>query len=889
MQSRNSGNRYPLPTTDLAIFTICASNYLAHACVLGASVRQHQPGATLVVFLLDEPPADIELPECVTIVPAEAAFQRREWNHRRCHYSILEFATSVKPACFRYLFDQGAGRAVYLDPDIRLFQRVDQFWNADANDAELVLTPHILSPLPDDGCMPDDLVILRAGLYNLGFAALRDTDRARFLLEWWDHKLRTLCLEDVQTGVFTDQKWMDYAPLLVPGATVLRHMGFNAAYWNLHERTPRRLDDHWRVEGRAGDVHDLIFFHFSGFNPDLKQLSRYESRFGWDLPGDARTLFGDYAKALIDAGISRFRALGIPQVTFADGTGWDRACRALYRQSLAEGLDLGDPLENPDFLEWAGCQAPGDHVTRYLRVVLRMRGDLVSTFDDGHDIRGLMAWMRTSGVREAGLDRNLVERLGAPGKAHRMSANYVGYLRSHLGVGEAARNSVAALDAAGVAVHCHDISTDAPAPTGDYTPPGQRWSSGTPAATILGCNADMLPDVLSKLPEHLLTTYRVGCWYWETPDFPDEWADRFDLVDEIWAGTQFIADAIKRKAKIPVVVMPPMVMPPPVARDRAWLATLLPEASREEFMFLFQFDVASIPFRKNPQGVVAAFVEAFRPADPVRLIIKALNGEAHPELMLSLRAVANGHRVSFLTTALESVDRFRLLASADSFVSLHRAEGFGLSIAEAMAYGLPVVATGWSGNVDFTHTNNAALVPFDLVRSEVSHGPYAAGTLWAEPQLGAAARLMRRVWLDPVWRAQIAQAGQETVAAKFSATAVGPAMRGRLDQIAGLARGQASPREQSAAERTDRASASRARPLFVRVIHDVLSYPGYYLVRLPRVPRILWRYGVSGTLKRAELVAGAAVDVKGQYLVTQVLTRLRRRLLRWRYDGWRRR
>ena len=395
MRRRNSGERIPL-SADLAIFTICASNYLAHACVLGASVREHHPGLSLVVFLLDEPPAHVVLPEWLTAVAAEAAFERREWNHRRCHYSILEFATCVKPACFRYLFDQGARRAIYIDPDIRIFQRVDRFWTGDANDAELALTPHILSPLPDDGCLPDDLAILRAGLYNLGFAALRNTQRARFLLDWWDNKLRTLCLEDVQTGVFTDQKWMDYAPLLVPGTAVLQHKGFNAAYWNLHERTPRRMGERWCVEGPAGDVHDLIFFHFSGFNPELKQLSRHENRFGWELPGDAHRLFSDYGNALFDAGVSGFRALGAPQVRFDDGAGWDRACRALYRQSLAEGLDLGDPLEDPDFLDWAGSPAPGDHVTRYLRAVLQMRSDLASTFDDGHNAVGLMAWLRTS-------------------------------------------------------------------------------------------------------------------------------------------------------------------------------------------------------------------------------------------------------------------------------------------------------------------------------------------------------------------------------------------------------------------------------------------------------------------------------------------------------------
>jgi hypothetical protein len=312
---------------------------------------------------------------------------------------------------------------------------------------------------------------------------------------------------------------------------------------------------------------------------------------------------------------------------------------------------------------------------------------------------------------------------------------------------------------------------------------------------------------------------------------------------------------------------------------------VLPEATHDEFVFLFQFDVASVPFRKNPEGVVAAFINAFQSSDAVRLIVKALNAQAAPALMQSLRDAGAGHRVSFLTDAMESDDRFRLLASADSFVSLHRAEGFGLSIAEAMAYGLPVVATGWSGNVAFTHAGNAALVPFDLVRSNVANGPYPAGTLWAEPRLDAAARLMRRVWLDLAWRAQIAQAGQETVVSTLSAGVVGPAMRERLDQVAGLRRGQAAPRQQPATERVARAPAPRDTPLFVRVLRDMLRYPGYYFVRLPRVPLLLWRHGISGVMARAELVASTAVDVKGQYFVTRMFTRLRKRILRWRYGG----
>ncbi|RYF46516.1 MAG: glycosyltransferase family 1 protein [Comamonadaceae bacterium] len=394
----------------------------------------------------------------------------------------------------------------------------------------------------------------------------------------------------------------------------------------------------------------------------------------------------------------------------------------------------------------------------------------------------------------------------------------------------------------------------------------------------------MLPSVLAGLPMELLESYRIGCWYWETPSFPDAWTDRFELVDEIWAGTQFIAEAIRAKTRIPVLVMPPMVMPPPVQGSRPWLMAQLPDVREDEFVFLFQFDVASVPFRKNPDGVINAFSKAFHADEPVRLIVKALNAEAAPELMAQLRAAARGRRVSFMTRTLESADRFRLLASMDAFVSLHRSEGFGLSIAEAMAYGIPVVVTQWSGNVDFTNHSNAAVVPFDLVRSKVAHGPYTAGTVWAEPRIEVAGQLMRRLWVDRAWRVQIAQAGQRTIASTLSGHVVGSAMHSRLQQVTGLRRGEsrmlADPLDASAAAK----ASERSRSLTVRVFEDALRFPGYYLARVHRVPWLLWRLGLAGTLQRADVVASAKFVKPGDRRASSVWTRLRR-LLRLRTDA----
>ena len=874
------------PDHELTIFTIVASNYLAQASVLGVSVSEHHPGTKLVVFLLDSLPQALSVPDNIVVVPAEEAFERREWNHRRAHYNILEFATSVKPACFRLLFGRGARRAIYLDPDIRLYQRVDLFWHGDESDDALVLTPHILSPLPNDGCNPDDLAIMRAGLYNLGFAAMRDTPEVRALLEWWDAKLHHLCLHDVREGVFTDQKWMDYAPLLVRSSAVLEHPGFNVAYWNLHERIPRHAGGRWQIESGKGKHHDLVFFHFSGFAPGRNEISKHENRFGSRPPGDTRRLFDDYAAALAKAGMQTFYAIEAPRATFGDGIAFDTACRALYRQAVAKGLDLGDPLEEPAFLDWAGGIAPGDHVPRYVRVVLKSRGDVAMAYDDGRSAAGLLAWMQMSGVREMGLDANLVERFTSSGETVAPRVNYVGYLRSHLGVGEAARQSIAALEAAGVSVRTHDVSASAAAPTGDYEVPTAQGKDAA-AITILGCNADMLPGVLGVVPRELRDTFRIGCWYWETPNFPEQWTNRFDLVDEIWVATRFVADAIREKATVPVVVMPPMVRPPSQQRDRAWLGTLLPEVAPEEFVFLFQFDASSVPFRKNPEGVIEAFSQAFSPEEPVRLVLKLLNGHAEPGLVDSMRSAADGRRISLLDQALERDDSLRLLASADSFVSLHRSEGFGLSIAEAMSYGLPVVATGWSGNADFTNADNAAIVPYEIVPGAQAHGPYPPGTPWAEPKLDVAAKLMRRIWTDKAWREAIGQAGAAAIAQLYGANTVGTAMRQRILRIERSARINLRQQAVPSAPATKAAGAGvpvRTQPPAVRIASDVLRFPGYYLARLPRVPGILWRTGIADTLVVAEGVAAGPTEIKLQYSIGALLGALAERWRRWRND-----
>ncbi|MBS0319301.1 MAG: glycosyltransferase family 4 protein [Proteobacteria bacterium] len=839
-------------------FTICASNYLAHALVLARSLAATQRGARLIVFLLDAMPADCEGRDEIDVISVASSMPEADWHHLQCYYTLLELATGVKPHCFLEVLSTGCDAAIYLDADVVAYAPFTDVLAALAAH-DLVVTPHILTPLPADGKLPDDLAIMRAGIYNLGFAAFANTAAARAYLAWWRGRLRTQGTADVAAGLFTDQKWMDFATAFCARTCVLRAPGCNVAYWNLHERIPGHDADGWHVDFVDGTRHPLAFYHFSGYVPARRTLSRHETRFGLRPPGATSLLLADYAARLEAAGYAAHVERTVAPPRFASGPAWDSACRVLYRSVVAMHDDYGDPLADGRFLAYASAPAFGDHVSRYARAILAQREDLVAAYDDGRNRLGLARWLATDGVAQMGVDPALLPYVGladddggdagaardAPAAAPGVA--YVGYFRSHLGIGEAARNAVVAMRAAGIVVTTHDISHLADAPVGDYDIHDAAPGGAQHAITVLGVNADETPRVLATLPRAVQRTTLVGSWAWETGEFPDAWCDRFALVDEVWVASTFVADALRAKATVPVVVVPYAInVPEGVAADRDWLAGVCPDVRDDEFVFVSFFDVASVPFRKNPHGAVDAFVRAFAPDEPVRLVVKVLNGQRAPDVITALVSRAAGHRVSILDAALDHADRFRLLATADAVVSLHRSEGFGLVIAEAMALARPVVVTAWSGNMDFTTADNAALVAFDLVRGTQAHGPYAAGTEWAEPDMADAAKQMRRVWRDAEWRTAIARAGAATIRERLAPAVVGAHVHARLERL----RQTSSRRAQAYVTAAHPGSPLDPLGALRTVLRDVLRRPGHYAQRLHRVPALVAREGMRGLVQR---------------------------------------
>ncbi|GAA5158364.1 glycosyltransferase family 4 protein [Amycolatopsis dongchuanensis] len=292
------------------------------------------------------------------------------------------------------------------------------------------------------------------------------------------------------------------------------------------------------------------------------------------------------------------------------------------------------------------------------------------------------------------------------------------------------------------------------------------------------------------IPEHALDRYTIAVWAWELPEAPDYALRQLPRMDELWVLSSFVADAFRTATDLPITVIPSVIPHRPgIEGDRARFG--LPE---DAFVALFTFSASSSDARKNPWAVIEAFRQAFSPAErgtDAHLVIKVVDLHRFPDLALHLTQEVASVNGTLIAGDLTRDDMDRLLATCDTYVSLHRSEGFGMGMAEAMAMGKPVIATGYGGNVDFMPPGAAALVGYEMRKiHERDHrfgaefgDWYRVGQLWAEPDVGQAARWLRRLADDPELRRLLGKRGAEAIEATCSPAAVGAAMLRRLAEI----------------------------------------------------------------------------------------------------------
>jgi glycosyltransferase involved in cell wall biosynthesis len=356
--------------------------------------------------------------------------------------------------------------------------------------------------------------------------------------------------------------------------------------------------------------------------------------------------------------------------------------------------------------------------------------------------------------------------------------NILSHFCNPSGIQQAALWAKAALERAGLRTSCRDV----PVPRRVLPSDREQWL-GQEIYPITILTQAATPYFESGYERSGLLPrengYRIAYWAWELETVPDEWVEVAGLVDEIWSPTRFVADAMRARMPCPVHHILPGVEVGPVEKV-ARSSLNIPE---DHFVFLFMFDLHSQVHRKNPGAVFRAFREAFREDDKATLVIKTTGGDIHSTDLELVRKTIGGPNVILRDKLMSRAQAYGLIAMADCFVSLHRSEGFGLGLAEAMLMAKPVIATGYSGNLDFMNRNNSLLVDYELVEIKEDRPIYTRGNFWAEPSIKQAAVYMRDVYEHRDEACTRALRGQAETQSLLSLEAAGQRMRARLEQI----------------------------------------------------------------------------------------------------------
>ncbi|MGO4608694.1 glycosyltransferase family 4 protein [Variovorax sp. 2RAF20] len=359
--------------------------------------------------------------------------------------------------------------------------------------------------------------------------------------------------------------------------------------------------------------------------------------------------------------------------------------------------------------------------------------------------------------------------------------NMIGHFCYASGLRVSAESMVQAVNSAGVSTSLRDLCTDVKDEPRHAEFGGMEYHDVTVIHTQ--------PEPFFKTAyerAHLCPrsprTYRVGYWYWEFDSIPESWLAHAEQVDEVWTATEFVARGLRERLHVPVrTLFPGVKLAPYKKRGKRHFGL-----SGTDFTFLFTYHMMSVMERKNPKGLIRAFKQAFTPDEPVRLVLKSSFGDRHPEQMKELRDAARGANVTIIDDIFSPDEVLSLMDACDVYVSLHRSEGLGLTMAEAMLMGKPVIATAFSGNMDFMSEDNSLLVPYERVKLGSPIPPYDADLEWAEPSVEHAALYMRRLFEDQEWARQIGERGKLSAQANLSLEAAGHRIACRLDEIRAL-------------------------------------------------------------------------------------------------------
>lgn len=823
----------------MRVLCVTFPGMLPQARVLADSLRQHEPQWRLEVVVIGSPPRGSSWDDLRVLPVAEEL--DIDVRGLLARHGPSELVSMLVPRLLEQRCGVGSEAWLHLPASVWVLGNLAPL-AALVSERGVLLAQRTSDDPPDDGLEPSREQLARLGRIAPDLIGVDGSPQSRSFLRWWDDRLEAeLGKLDGSPRSHDKEDWewllrrLELAPARFSTA-VLDDPGCNVSVWNLHAHSL----SHTHAGIKVDDQWPLRFMDLAAFEPDHPyRLSEASSRLRLSQMPVVSELSGRYAQKLIEFGwhdvAGRVRIGG----RLADGVVFDETMASMYATACELGEEFGDlsSTEGTEaFIAWlrqpiAPWESEG--ITRYIvHRLMRERPDVAAAFPDiyRNDSRRFAAWWQTSGRTELPVaEQLLLPAQGASGRAasaalgaelpsarsrrvnpqppptrrpiaavdSALGVRVTGYLGHTLGLGSAARGYISALAAADIPLSTVSVPLDHVQAPVELTADYGRHSyddvvnEGGHAFDLICVNADELPSVVERLGEDYFRGPRIAVWGWETNSIPRRWERAFGLVDEIWVYSRFMAENIGAASPVPVIALPPPVQAP--SRSRGPLRMGVPSG----FLFLFIFDYLSTIQRKNPVGLIEAFKRAFAPGEGAHLLIKTINGPLRPlveeEVLWSAESRSDVHVIDRSLTVAE---KDALMLACDCYVSLHRSEGFGLTLAEAMAIGKPVIGTRYSGNVDFMTDENSFLVDYEITRVGPDCEIYPADGEWAEPDLEQAAELMRRIYDEPDEAARRGSRARQDIARTLSPEASGAAMRGRLEELSSLAasRGVSAPR-----------------------------------------------------------------------------------------------
>lgn len=750
----------------IAAFSIFDKNYYRKASVCLRSFSLNHPNVAMFALDISDEFVTDALP--VRLLPTTSiGLDEVQLANMAKMFSVTEFSTALKPwAIETLLLNEGFETVIYLDPDLYWLCPIPTTRLSESDGFNIRLTPHILEPPTLTPALSLES-IANAGAFNLGFGIFHRSS-LDFVNLWRNHvSINAVTAPD--RGRFTDQRFMDFAPSLTR-TEVIRDPGYNVAYWNLHERKLSMVgsagSECYSVNGES-----LTFFHFSGFDEwQPYRLTKHKVlQPTLHLESEAvLSLINDYSK--------KVHSSGTPGSLKPDGYNKLNREDVLPRElGLALSLALDEVsqtdgshralnlLGSPNLIRklMATPESASSPISRVGRILWSVRPDLQFAFPQ-RDSREYRNWLSHNYPAcfgsDVGLEREALTPRGSGVQPESNASTLIVSIGAKaLGISAIADQVEMSLESSAIS-HLRLKSPHHDAFDSISVEEAVLKLSEPHELTIWCMNPNSLPESTIK---HLISqdtcSSRVAIWWWELETPPSKWRPFLTLFDEVWTLTPFVHHALSK-------LNPTKVRLAPLAlkfQSNSWEATYTDRSCRTErvvdfvkaskahgkFVVLTKLDFLSSFDRKGLMFAIRAFQESLGANRNCILVIKSTNASAEPRIFSDVAAkIFDSRNIFLFDETLSARGNADLYSFCDVFLSLHRSEGLGLNILEAVAAGIPTIATSYGGFTDLLREEDYISVPFSMAPVEDVCRRYEPTGHWATPDLLEASRQLSNVY-----------------------------------------------------------------------------------------------------------------------------------------------